>query len=151
MIIYYFDNMVRKQANTCLYQSVFEILRTLRRVWIYQRGNQNQYIEEQTTQCPKEKGQRDKQRSTKHTHKTKNDSNLTKNRGWTQVLRKGKQLLLHYWHPSCYSSYKPGDKSWMKKGPGSVYDKWKTCSDRITDNHNMFNWSFDWLNWLSNR
>jgi hypothetical protein len=35
-------------------------------------GNQNPYIEEeQTTQWPKEKGQRDKQRSTKHTHKTK--------------------------------------------------------------------------------
>jgi hypothetical protein len=27
--------------------------------------------EEQTTQWPKEKGQEDKQRSTKHTHKTK--------------------------------------------------------------------------------
>ena len=37
----------------------------------YQRGNQNPYIEEQTTQWPKEKVQKDKQRSTKHTHKTK--------------------------------------------------------------------------------
>jgi hypothetical protein len=44
----------------------------LRRVWRYQRGNQNPYIEEeQTTQWSKEKVQRDKQRSTKHTHKTK--------------------------------------------------------------------------------
>ena len=35
-------------------------------------GNQNPYIEEeQTTQWPKEKVQKDKQRSTKHTHKTK--------------------------------------------------------------------------------
>ena len=35
-------------------------------------GNQNPYSEEeQTTQWPKEKGQKDKQRSTKHTHKTK--------------------------------------------------------------------------------
>jgi hypothetical protein len=34
-------------------------------------GNQNPYIEEeQTTQYPKEKVQKDKQRSTKHTHKT---------------------------------------------------------------------------------
>ena len=42
------------------------------RVWIYQRCNQNPYIEEeQTTQWPKEKVQKDKQRSTKHTHKTK--------------------------------------------------------------------------------
>jgi hypothetical protein len=37
-----------------------------------QRGNQNLSIEEeQTTQWPKEKVQKDKQRSTKHTHKTK--------------------------------------------------------------------------------
>ena len=35
-------------------------------------GNQNLYIkEEQTTQWPKGKLQKDKQRSTKHTHKTK--------------------------------------------------------------------------------
>jgi len=45
---------------------------SLRRVWRYQRGNQNQYIEkEQTTQWPKEKVQSDKQQSPKHTHKTK--------------------------------------------------------------------------------
>ena len=37
----------------------------------YQSGNQNPYIEEQTTQWPKEKVQKDKQRSTKHTYKTK--------------------------------------------------------------------------------
>ena len=36
------------------------------------RGNQKPYIEEQTTQWPKEKAQKDKQRSGKHTHKTKN-------------------------------------------------------------------------------
>ena len=35
-------------------------------------GNQNRYMEEeQTTQWPKEKVQKDKQRSTKHTYKTK--------------------------------------------------------------------------------
>ena len=35
-------------------------------------GNRNPYIEEeQTTQWPEEKGQKDKQRSTKHTIKTK--------------------------------------------------------------------------------
>ena len=49
-----------------------------RRVWRYQRGNQNPYIEEeQTTQWPKEKVQKDKQRSTKHTHKTKNQATRT--------------------------------------------------------------------------
>jgi len=34
-------------------------------------GNQNPLIEEQTTQWPKEKAQKDKQRTTKHTHKIK--------------------------------------------------------------------------------
>jgi len=44
----------------------------LRRVGRYQKGNQNPYIEEeQTTQWSKEKGQKDKQRSTKHTHRNK--------------------------------------------------------------------------------
>ena len=44
----------------------------LQRVWRYQRGNQNRYIEEeQTTQWSKDKVQKDKQRSTKHTYKTK--------------------------------------------------------------------------------
>jgi hypothetical protein len=48
------------------------ICASLRRVWRYQRGNQNPYIEEQTTQWPKEKKiQKDKQRSTKYTYKTK--------------------------------------------------------------------------------
>ena len=43
-----------------------------RRVWWYKKGgNQNPYIEEeQTTQWPKEKEQKGKQRSTKHTYKT---------------------------------------------------------------------------------
>ena len=63
---------------------------SLRRVWIYQRGKQNSYIdEEQTTQWPKETVQKDKQRSTKHTHKTKDrvKGTHTKYRGWTQVFR----------------------------------------------------------------
>jgi hypothetical protein len=59
----------------------------LRRVWRYQRGNHNPYIEEQTTQWPKEKVQKDKQRSTKHTHKTKDRVTRTPLKlGWTQVL-----------------------------------------------------------------
>ena len=47
-------------------------LNTIRRTWIYQRGKQNPYIEEeQTTQWQKEKVQKNKKRSTKYTHKTK--------------------------------------------------------------------------------
>ena len=52
--------------------------KTLIVVLRYQRGNQNPYIEEeQTTQWPKEKLQKDKQRSTKHTHKTKDRATQT--------------------------------------------------------------------------
>ena len=41
-------------------------------------GNQNPYMEEkQTTQWPKEKVQKDKQRSTKHTYKTKDQVTRT--------------------------------------------------------------------------
>jgi hypothetical protein len=41
------------------------------KVWRYQNDNQIPLIEEQTTQWQKEKVQKAKQRSTKHTHKTK--------------------------------------------------------------------------------
>jgi len=71
-----------------------------RRVLIYQRGNQNPYIEEeQTTKWPKEKIQKDKQRSTKHTYKTKDrvTPNPLKTGGELrfQMLRKSKQSLFY--------------------------------------------------------
>ena len=51
--------------------SIGDTIFTVRRVWRYQRGNQNPSIEEeQTTQWPKERVKQDKQ-STKHTYKTK--------------------------------------------------------------------------------
>ena len=50
--------------------------------------NQNPYIEdEQTKQWPKEKVQKDKQRSTKDTHKTKNRVKPGVNLGATEVKR----------------------------------------------------------------
>ena len=50
---------------------ISKCLLTIRRVWRYQRGNQIPCIEEEhTTQWPKEKVQKDKQRSTKHAYKT---------------------------------------------------------------------------------
>jgi len=33
------------------------------------------------------------------------------------------QFLFHTCHPFCYSYYKPGDKTWMRKGPDCDYDK----------------------------
>jgi hypothetical protein len=53
--------------------------------------NQNPYIEEeQTTQWPKEKAQKDKQRSTKPAYTTKDRVTRT-----PLKIRKGKQFLLH--------------------------------------------------------
>jgi hypothetical protein len=74
--------LTHKYITSCMYSAsdgerwLFVLLilvtNTVRRVWRYQRGNQNPYIEEeQTTQWPKENEQKDKQWSTKHIHKTK--------------------------------------------------------------------------------
>jgi hypothetical protein len=66
------NRRTRRKPPTCR--------KSLRRVWGYQRGNQNPYIEEeQITQWPKEKVQKDKQRSTRHTYKTKD--RVTRTRG----------------------------------------------------------------------
>jgi len=58
--------------------------RTKKSLKIPKGGNQNLYIEEeQTTQWPKEKVQKDKQQSTKYTYKTKDQvtRTLQKTRG----------------------------------------------------------------------
>jgi hypothetical protein len=69
----YFIRYARVLMTTS--QSIFRKKLFVRRVWRYQRGNcvnQNPYIEEvETTQWQKEKVQKDKQRSTKHTHLNK--------------------------------------------------------------------------------
>ena len=61
--------------------------------------NQNPYIEEeQTTQWPKEKGQKDKQRSTKYTHKTKD--RVTR----TQLKKRGELKSSGRVSSSCFTS-----------------------------------------------
>jgi len=60
------------------------------RVWRYQRGNRNPYIEEeQTTQWPKEKVQKDKL-STKHTHKTEDRVTRTQLRTGAELRCSGR-------------------------------------------------------------
>ena len=69
------------QCSTCvIIMNVYILVENClcgRRVWRYQRGNQNLYIEEEQT--------------------TKDQVTRTplKTRGWTQVLRRGMQFLLH--------------------------------------------------------
>ena len=66
---------IGEKTNIVLYQNnskATNINLIIRRVWRYQRGNRNPYIkEEQTTHLSKEKVQKNKQRSTKHTYTTK--------------------------------------------------------------------------------
>jgi len=70
---YIYNIIVYAVLMLCIWLCLYLLCKSfVRRVWRYQRGNQNTYIEEeQTTQWPKEKLQKDKQRSTTHTHKTK--------------------------------------------------------------------------------
>jgi hypothetical protein len=44
------------------------------------------------------------------TQKTNDQATRTplKSKGWTEVLWKGRQFLLHMWYPPCCSCYKPG-------------------------------------------
>ena len=65
----------------------FEWLGSIKKSLKSQRGiNRNPYIEkEQTTQCSREKVQKDKQRSTKHTHTAKDRVTRT-------VLKTGKTM-----------------------------------------------------------
>ena len=75
------------------------LLCKLWRVRRYQSGNQSPYIEEeQTTQWPKEKVQKDKQRSTKHTYKTKD--RVT----WTPPSTEGKLRCSGRVSSSCSTS-----------------------------------------------
>jgi len=69
-------------VSVCLYCQIGCSVWTFssaRRVWRYQRGNQNLYVEEEhTTQWPKEKVQKDKQRSTKYTQNPKDQVTQTR-------------------------------------------------------------------------
>ena len=67
----YHTIVILKPQHIHVYTLKFRMALNIRRVWRYQRWNQKPYIEEeQTTQWPKEKVQKGKQWSTKHTHKT---------------------------------------------------------------------------------
>jgi hypothetical protein len=81
----------------CIYVGVIKTKETFsvgcnaRRLWRYQRGNQNPYIEEeQTTQWPKDKVQKDKQRSTKHTYKTEDRVTRTPLKTRGELRRSGR-------------------------------------------------------------
>ena len=94
-----------------------------RRVWRYQWGIRNRRRTDNNVVKLKRTY---KQRSTKHYTENKKsiNTNPIENRGWSEVLRKGRQFLLHKWHPSCCSRYKHDYKSWMRKWLVRAYEKW---------------------------
>ena len=78
-------------------------------------GNQNPYIEEeQTTQWSKERVQKDKQRSTKHVHKTKDRVTRTPLKTGGELRWSGRvssSCSTIGTHRVNLASYKSGDKS----------------------------------------
>jgi hypothetical protein len=82
-----------------------------RKDWRYKRDNQKRKSKKDI----QHNGQQEKDKHGLQNF-TQNNLNPTKNHQvWANVLQKGKQFLLKMWHPSCYSSYKPSDKSWMHR------------------------------------
>ena len=82
-------------------------------------SNQNPYIdEEQTTQWPKERIQKDKQRSTKHTHKTKD-------RVTRSPLKTGGERRCSEWYAVPVPLVAPVNEERVQK----VYDKWNKFVD----------------------
>ena len=78
----------QKKPITDTKNNIYNILS--RKVWRYQRGNQKQQIEGQTIQFTKDKKENnDWQNRTKKAKDWTTNTNHTKNRGWTQVLRQG--------------------------------------------------------------
>ena len=103
----------------------------VKRVWRYQRVNQNSYIEGvQTTQWPNEKVQKNKQRSTKHTYKTKNRVTRT-------PLKTGGELR-------CSGRV---SSSWFASGTRRVnlVSKWWSISEakNKSNDNKHYKWSLD--------
>jgi hypothetical protein len=68
-----------------------KVWKSLRRLWTHQRGYQNPHIEVgKTTQWPKETGQKDQQRSTNITHKTKDRVTRTPLKTWGELSCSGR-------------------------------------------------------------
>jgi hypothetical protein len=70
---YIYNIIVYAALMLCIWLCLYMLRQCfVRRVWRYQMGNQNPYIEEeQTTHWTQKKVQKDKQRSTTHTQQTK--------------------------------------------------------------------------------
>ena len=117
-----------------LFYLLYYVLKAFRKVecfvkwvWRYLRDIQNPYIEEeQTTQYPKEKVENDKQRSAKHTHKSKDRVTRTPLITGCELRCFERVSSSCSTSGTCRVSLVPNlviSRRWGKDH-GSVYDKW---------------------------
>ena len=117
------------------YEAILNILQYyVRSVWRYQRDNQNPYIEEeQTIQWPKEKVQKDKQRSTKHTH-IANDRITRTPLKFGGELRATNQICVISFLHTIKTSFKTLPmcclSEWCIVPPVAMAKRWKKENDR---------------------
>jgi hypothetical protein len=119
-LLWFTETLLRIATHNKYYMTV-SINQVGNIVWKYQRGNQNPLIEGKDNTLAK--------RTNNHLQNItqKNNDRETRN-----PLKIGGELGCSGGvGSSCstsgtrrYSSYKSGDKSWMRKDPGSIYDKW---------------------------
>ena len=102
----------------------------------YQRDNQKPYINSKRNRQHNGQTKKTNNDLQNITQKTKDRSTPTPLKAG--VNRKEKQFRLHLWHLSCYSCYKPGNISWMRKEPFCDYDKRELSFSSLID------WLIDW-------
>jgi hypothetical protein len=106
---------------------ILQLMLLVRRVWRCQRSK-SKSVNQGRTDNTMAKRKKTKGQTTiyKTLHrKLKIEQHRTSLKTGVELMCSGRmQFLLHEWHMFRYSSYKVDDKSWMRKGPGSAYDKW---------------------------
>ena len=105
-----------------------EVLMTKeRRVWRYQRAIRICKSKKDRQHNGQKKKDKYKQRSTKHYKEKRrmSDTNPTTTRSELTCSGRVSSTCSTSGTRKCCSSCKAANKSWMRKGPGSAYDKWK--------------------------
>ena len=119
-----------------------------RRAWRYPRGNQNPYIEEQTTQWTKEQGQKDKQRSTKEEDTTglirirtkeknrQHNGQKNKDKRTNKDLQKKSLKIPQGWSESIFGRRTDNtmDKRTRTKGQTTIYKRRVWRYQRVNQN-----------------
>ena len=109
-----------------IHQSAHEVnsnpenVKKKKNVWKYQMGKAEAMCQRKTYNKIVKKGQK-RQSVIYKTQYTKHwVTRIPLRIGVISVPRKSRPSMLHWWHPSCYSCYKPDGKSSRRKGPDSA-------------------------------